>query len=103
MRQIGSPSTFTDPLLGRSWPVISFMKVDLPAPFGPSSPVIPAGTLTVTSLRPMTWPYHFDTCSATTTACSCHDLHAAHAPFENRERHRDQAETTISETCQGVS
>ena len=32
------------PLLGLSWPVISFMNVDLPAPFGPSSPVMPGGT-----------------------------------------------------------
>ncbi len=33
------------PLLGLSWPVISFMNVDLPAPFGPSSPVMPGGTV----------------------------------------------------------
>ena len=44
--QIGSPSTVTLPLLGLSWPVISFMNVDLPAPFGPSSPVMPGGTAT---------------------------------------------------------
>src|SRR5438445_62229 len=42
------------------------MNVDLPAPFGPSSPVTPGGTVTVTSFRPMTWPYHFETCSAVT-------------------------------------
>ena len=41
--------------------MISFMNVDLPAPLGPSSPVIPGGTVTVTSLRPITWPYHFET------------------------------------------
>ncbi len=58
--QIGSPSTVTVPLLGRSCPVISFMNVLLPAPFGPSRPVMPGGTLTVTSFRPMTCPYHFD-------------------------------------------
>ena len=45
---------------------MSFMNVDLPAPFGPRSPVMPGGTFTVTSFRPMTWPYHFDTCSAVT-------------------------------------
>src|SRR5689334_20932792 len=39
------------------------MNVDLPAPLGPSNPVIPAGTVTVTSFRPDTWPYHFDRCS----------------------------------------
>ena len=60
LRQIGSPSTSIRPLLGFSWPVISFMKVDFPAPFGPSSPVMPAGTLSVTSFSPITWPYHFD-------------------------------------------
>ena len=46
---------------------MSFMNVLLPAPLGPSSPVIPDGTLTDTSLRPMTCPYHLDTCSAVTT------------------------------------
>jgi hypothetical protein len=61
LRQIGSPRTLTVPLLGFNWPVISFRKVDLPAPFGPSSPVIPVGTETETSFRPMTCPYHFDT------------------------------------------
>ena len=40
---------------------MSFMNVDLPAPFGPSSPVMPEGTVRVTSFRPITWPYHFDT------------------------------------------
>ncbi len=43
---------------------MSFMNVLLPAPFGPSRPVMPGGTLTVTSFRPMTWPYHFERCSA---------------------------------------
>src|SRR5215207_7694384 len=45
---------------------MSFMNVDLPAPFGPSRPVMPGGTLTVTSFRPITWPYHLETCSAVT-------------------------------------
>ena len=31
------------PWLGFSCPVISFMNVDLPAPFGPSRPVMPGG------------------------------------------------------------
>ena len=43
------------------------MNVDFPAPFGPSSPVIPCGIVTLTSFRPMTCPYHFDRCSALTT------------------------------------
>ncbi len=70
LAQIGSPSTVISPLLGLSCPVISFMKVDLPAPFGPSSPVMPAGTETVTSLSPMTWPYHFESCVAATTGAA---------------------------------
>ena len=45
----------------------SFSKVDLPAPLGPSSPLMPGGIETVTSLRPITCPYHFDIRSATTT------------------------------------
>ena len=102
--QIGSPSTFTSPLLGCSWPVMSFMNVLLPAPFGPSSPVIPGGTVTVTSFRPMTWPYHFDTCSALSIGRrSRHHLHAAHAPLEHRDRHDDQASSTSTETMTGVS
>ncbi len=46
---------------------MSFMNVLFPAPFGPSSPVIPGGTLTVTSLSPMTCPYHFEMWSVCTT------------------------------------
>ena len=65
--QIGSPSTRIVPWLGFSCPVISFMKVLLPAPFGPSRPVTPGGMATVTSLRPLTWPYHLDRCSACTS------------------------------------
>jgi len=58
---MGSPSTFREPLLGLSCPVISFMNVDFPAPFGPRRPVTPRGTDTETSFNPITWPYHFDT------------------------------------------
>ena len=65
---IGSPNTRMLPWLGFSWPVISFMNVDLPAPFGPSRPVMPGGMLTVTSFSPLTWPYHLDRCSAWTSA-----------------------------------
>src|SRR6266540_4898693 len=42
------------------------MKVDLPAPLEPSRPVTPGGTDTLTSFRPITCPYHFETCSAET-------------------------------------
>src|SRR5687767_13485526 len=66
--QIGSPSTRIAPWLGLSWPVINFMNVDLPAPLGPSSPVMPGGIETVTLLRPLTCPYHFDTPSVCTKA-----------------------------------
>src|SRR5260221_8255608 len=44
------------------------MNVDLLAPLGPRRPVPPGGTETLTWFRPMTWPYHFETCSAVTTA-----------------------------------
>src|SRR6059058_1280061 len=53
------------------------MNVDLPAPFGPSRPVTPGGTDTLTSLRPMTCPYHFETCSAVTMAVVLTALGAA--------------------------
>ena len=61
---IGSPKTVIEPLLGLICPVISFMNVDLPAPLGPSSPVMPDGMDAVTSLRPLTCPYHLDSCVA---------------------------------------
>ena len=35
--------------------------VVLPAPFGPSSPVTPGCTSSVTSFTATTFPYHFDT------------------------------------------
>jgi hypothetical protein len=54
------------PWLGLSCPVINFMKVDLPAPLGPSRPVMPPGIETVTLLRPLTCPYHLETASAWT-------------------------------------
>ena len=47
---------------------MSLSSVDLPAPLGPSSPVTPGGTVTLTSFSPITWPYHFDRCSATSGA-----------------------------------
>src|SRR5258708_35998576 len=67
LSQIGSPRTVMLPLLGLSCPVMSFINVDLPAPLGPRSPVMPCGTVSVTSFRPMTCPYHFDRCSVATT------------------------------------
>src|SRR5579862_5504518 len=46
------PSTSADPPVGRARPVSSRSKVDLPAPFGPTSALIrPAGTVIVQSLR----------------------------------------------------
>ncbi len=64
VHQIGSPSTRIVPWLGLSWPVISFMNVDLPAPLGPSRPVMPGGIDTVTLFSPLTCPYHLETPSA---------------------------------------
>ncbi len=58
--QAGAPRSFTSPWLGASWPAASFRNVDLPAPFGPRSPVTPGETLTVTSLSAITDPYQRD-------------------------------------------
>ena len=58
------------PWLGFNCPVISFMNVHFPAPFGPSRPVMPGGMATVTSFSPLTCPYHFDRCSACTRAAA---------------------------------
>ncbi len=107
------------PLLGWSCPVISFMNVDLPAPLGPSRPVMPGGTFTVTSFRPITCPYHFDTCSALTTAGRPasppppHDRcgHAAHATTSTPRTRRSRIESdtttspssTMNDTSTGVS
>ena len=60
-RHAGTPSRRTSPWLGRSWPAASFRKVDLPAPFGPSRPVTPAGIVAVTSFSAITWLYQRDT------------------------------------------
>src|SRR6185503_7685049 len=91
--QIGSPRIRTVPLLGLSWPVISFMNVDLPAPLGPSKPVMPGGTATVTSLSPDTCPYHFDRCSAAIIGVSAlisgHDLDGANPALENEHGDRN--------------
>ena len=87
------------------------MNVDLPAPLGPSRPVMPGGTDTVTSLRPMTWPYHFDTWSAdddrpghdrpAATLASCHDLDAADAALRIEIEADNQATITSGETGHG--
>ena len=46
------PSTRADPAVGLARPVSSRSRVDLPAPFGPTSALIrPSGTVTVQSLR----------------------------------------------------
>src|ERR1700683_4140202 len=47
----GAPSTWIDPADGDSIPVTRFSNVDLPAPFGPTSPVMaPAGAGSVHSV-----------------------------------------------------
>ena len=87
---------------------MSFMKVDLPAPFGPSRPVTPGGTLTLTSLRPMTWPYHLDTWSAVTIGVLVPGRAHVTTSTPRTRRSRIEIDTTISptmtmsETCQGV-
>ena len=55
------------PGVGRSCPVASRSSVVLPAPFAPTSPVIPPRSSSVTWLSPSTGPYHFETCSNSRT------------------------------------
>ncbi len=55
-------------MFGFIWPVTSFMKVDLPAPFGPRRPVMPLSIARETSFRPRTFPYHFERFFASMTA-----------------------------------
>ena len=46
-----TPLMRTEPASGRSMPMISFITVDLPEPFGPMSPkILPAPTLSVIAL-----------------------------------------------------
>src|SRR4026207_2453049 len=56
------------------------MNVDLPAPFGPRRPVMPDGTDTLTSFRPMTCPYHFDTRAAATIGAVVAPVQQHHPP-----------------------
>src|SRR5947199_10378958 len=77
------PRTRTDPWLGRSCPVASCNSVDLPAPLGPSRPVTPAGTRSVSLFRPMTLPYHFDTPSNSMIGVMVIH-HEAHEPHEKK-------------------
>lgn len=51
-----SPSTRTDPLVGGTSPSSTFKKVDLPAPFAPTKPMMPGSTLSVRASKAVTWP-----------------------------------------------
>src|SRR5215211_3659609 len=55
------PSTVTVPLDGRIRPATRLRIVDLPAPFGPRSPVTPAPMPRVKSETATTSPYHLAT------------------------------------------
>src|SRR3954466_2359799 len=63
--QAGRPAISTRPDDGRRSPASRWSRVDLPAPFGPSRPVIPAPMLNVMSLTATTLPYQRDTRSRT--------------------------------------
>ena len=101
--QIGSPSTFTTPLLGLSWPVISFMNVDLPAPFGPSRPVMPGRHFDADVVQADDLPvplrdvvgrdnwWHHVTTSTPRTRRSSTEIDSTMRP-----------RITVSETCHGV-
>src|SRR5690242_17376154 len=84
------------------------MKVDLPAPFGPSSPVTPRGTSTDTSFNPITWPYHLETWSAATTGSVVSAIYVT-TSTPRTLRSRTEIDTTIAammtrrDTCQGVT
>ena len=57
----------------------SCSSVDLPAPFGPSSPVTPGGIRTVSLFRPITLPYHLETPSNSTTGVTSGGPAISHA------------------------
>src|SRR5262245_2423127 len=59
-RHVGSPSSVTVPRDGGRKPAIMCSTVVLPAPFGPSRPVIPGPSDIVTSLTATTLPSHRD-------------------------------------------
>ena len=103
MPQIGSPSTLTMPLLGLSWPVISFMNVDLPAPFGPEQAGDPGRHLDADVVQADDLPvplgdvvgrdnrWHQVTTSTPRTRRSSTEIDSTIRP-----------RMTISETCHGV-
>ncbi len=61
--QTGSPSSVTVPADGARNPAIMWISVDLPAPLGPSRPVMPGPIVMVTSLTATTLPYQRETVS----------------------------------------
>src|SRR5665647_325749 len=62
-RHTGVPSRVTVPADGARNPPIIAIRVDFPAPFGPSSPVTPGPIVIVTSLAATTLPYQRETWS----------------------------------------
>src|SRR6516165_12679822 len=59
--QLAVPPTVSSPRDGARNPEIRCSSVDLPAPFGPSSPVTPGPIVIVMSLTATTLPYHRET------------------------------------------
>src|SRR5215469_17248277 len=59
--QLAAPPTVSSPRDGARNPEIMCSRVDLPAPFGPSSPVTPGPIVIVMSLTATTLPYHRET------------------------------------------
>src|SRR5215217_500048 len=64
----GCPSTRTSPREGASSPASILSTVVLPAPFGPSRPVMPAPTSKETSFTATTSPYQRETWETTSGA-----------------------------------
>ena len=71
VRHAGAPSRVTVPAEGARKPAIMWIRVDLPAPLGPSSPVTPGPIVIVTSLTATTLPNHRETPGRWTTVGSC--------------------------------
>ena len=70
--RVGLPATVTLPDDGARKPAIMCRMVDLPAPFGPSRPVMPPSSRKLTSLTATTLPYQRDAL-ATSTAGAASD------------------------------
>ena len=68
--RVGLPPTITLPEEGARKPAIMCRMVDLPAPLGPSRPVMPPSSPKVTSLTATTLPYQREALATSTVGAS---------------------------------